>query len=222
MIINYSKGTTLGAESPPISSNQVISGSKHTVKSGKAVFCVDFLVLVGILVMVILFNSFQVSIVCSGPCLCNTFSCIQQFPLQIFLPSIYKSLMSSHVFSMCLLLSRLSFSLPLLMCLVRTRQVKFPRPELEVLFRIRRGISFIDAFNLFSEFATRTMETQLLAILSLPAMTSTQQGERKQVNLPLFSSLVRPAISRRLFMDLTLLKFLLVKIVPSHFCLIRG
>lgn len=50
--------TTLGAEIPPISSNQVINGPKNTVKSGEAVFCVDFLVLVGILVRVILFNSF--------------------------------------------------------------------------------------------------------------------------------------------------------------------
>lgn len=41
-------------------------------------------------------------------------------------------------------------------------------------------------------------------------------------NLPLFSSLIWPAISRRPFMDLPLLKFLLVKIVPCHCCLLRG
>lgn len=52
------EATTLGAEIPPISLNQVINGPKHTVKSGEAVFSVDVLVLVGILVTVILFNSF--------------------------------------------------------------------------------------------------------------------------------------------------------------------
>lgn len=52
------EATTLGGEIPPISSNHVINGPKHTVKGGEAVFCVNFLVLVGILVTVILFNSF--------------------------------------------------------------------------------------------------------------------------------------------------------------------
>lgn len=41
-------------------------------------------------------------------------------------------------------------------------------------------------------------------------------------NLPLFSSLIQPAIRRRPFMDLPLLKFLLVNIFPSHCCLLRG